>query len=165
MKNKFTKIIILIALLVVGLLAWFVSNQIRRSNEAKLQNSPAAKSQVQGMVSSNSEGGIEVVATLIDSANKDEETKDILEKYPSESNTIVKIQLTTHSGDLSSFDMASASSITDASNQSLKAASWVNTNPDSHHREGFLIFPKINQPQALKINGLGGVGERILNWK
>lgn len=153
-KEIFYKAIIIIVLIGIGLLAGILNNKIRSFKPGNQKD----------MVAYNNANGIEVTATLIGSSNNNPEVSELQKKYPLNINTLIEISLTAHEGDLKTFNLVSGSKIKDSAGQIISPAKWEETNPDSHHRAGYLIFPKINNPDILIINGLGNVTERSLKW-
>lgn len=81
-----------------------------------------------------------------------------------------KITLDTHTENLDA-DLTKTATLVADQKQEYKPESWTGDPPGGHHREGILKFPvlpagDLKKPQtfSLKINGLGGVAERIFSW-
>lgn len=80
---------------------------------------------------------------------------------------VFAIALTTHSGDLLSFDMARAARL-EVNGRDAGPGTWEITTSDSHHPEGRLTFalPSGEEIRRLRlvITGLGSVAEREFVW-
>lgn len=83
-------------------------------------------------------------------------------------NLVFDVALTTHSGDLLSFDMAGAARL-EVDGRDAGRATWELSNPDSHHAEGLLRFTagsgsKPARELTLTITNLRGVAQRTFTW-
>ncbi|MDQ7842391.1 MAG: hypothetical protein QN141_03655 [Armatimonadota bacterium] len=102
------------------------------------------------------EGGVAIEVTYDDP----EAAGDEADRY-----TVFLVALTTHSGDLSTYDMVKISELR-VGGRTFRPLRWVSTSDDSHHRSGILIFPKVpsGQPVELAIKGIAGVAARTFRW-
>lgn len=83
-------------------------------------------------------------------------------------NLVFDVALTTHSGDLLSFDMAGAARL-EVDGRDAGRATWELLKPDSHHAEGLLRFTsgsgsKPVRELTLTIINLRGVAQRTFTW-
>jgi hypothetical protein len=77
------------------------------------------------------------------------------------------VQLDTDSGDLSKYDLSRISVLRDLSGGEYQPEAWLPWNTDSSHREGLLLFHRVElsgDGVELVIRGLGGVTERSYRW-
>ncbi len=144
-KDMLFKIILIAILAGIALAAAILSNKFRGTT--------AQPANIKNTTVYNEAADIEVAATLLDGPNSQSE------------NTRIEIVLTTHQGDLSTFDMTTASQIEDSSGVKTATLKWEETSPGSHHRSGVLIFPKVKEFDKLIIKGLGDEPERVLQWQ
>lgn len=84
--------------------------------------------------------------------------------YPLDEFVLVKIQFTTHSGDLNRIDMERAAVLRrgEADDQ---PARWISLSDDSHHRTGVLIFPRRIDSGPVEITIDIGDEELALQWE
>ncbi|MBI4277098.1 MAG: hypothetical protein HY660_01475 [Armatimonadetes bacterium] len=95
-------------------------------------------------------------------------------KFRSEANIVMLLTLDTHAGDLRAFDPAKGAVLRTDRGQQVAATRWGVITEGSHHREGALLFPKVDgqgrgletdaKSVELVIRGLGDVPERVLRW-
>jgi len=85
--------------------------------------------------------------------------------YEPDRYTVFLVAFTTHSVDLSRYDMVQVSELR-AGGRTLRPLRWVSTSDDSHHRSGALIFPQVapGQPIELAIKTIAGVAVRTYRW-
>lgn len=77
-----------------------------------------------------------------------------------------EVSLDAHSGSLDD-DLLKAAEIVDEKGDIYSPVRWEGAGPGGHHREGILIFKAVQSaPQIikLKINGVGGIPERVFQW-
>ena len=99
-------------------------------------------------------GGVTVEATWL-AEGADAPDAD-LSAYPAEDFIALDVTLDTHSGDLTSIDMAQAAEMT-GGGPAVEPAAWVSVSDDSHHREGVLVFPRsgVSAPAVLTLDVSG----------
>ena len=76
------------------------------------------------------------------------------------------ITLNTHSTELT-YDLVSASFLTNESGQMVKPSNWEGDEPGGHHRKGQLFFPLFpRKPKVLNLTISGVGGESVnFNWE
>jgi len=95
-------------------------------------------------------------------------------QYGVEDNHVFAVFMTTHSGDLLTYDMMANVRLR-VGTREYAPTSWEYTSRDSHHPAGILKFPKVgpNEEQVidertttveLVFKNLAGVAERVLRW-
>ena len=94
----------------------------------------------------------------VDSADAD------MAAYPLDEFVLVKIQFTTHSGDLNRIDMERAA-VLRRGEADEQPARWISLSDDSHHRTGVLVFPR--QFESGPIDLAIDIGEEVvaLRWE
>lgn len=118
---------------------------------------PAAAAQGgAGRVQRDAAGGVEIEVTLGGPGAA---------RYEPDRYTVFLVSFTTHSGDLSRYDLVALSALR-AGGKILTPLRWVSTSDDSHHRAGALLFPKVDEgrPVELTIRNIAGVPARIFRW-
>lgn len=118
---------------------------------------PAAAQGADGRVQRDAgEGGVEIEVTL---------GGPRAAKYETDRYTVFLVAFTTHSGDLSGYDLVVLSELR-AGGKTLKAVRWVSISDDSHHRAGALVFPKVDEsrPLELRIRDIAAVPARTFRW-
>lgn len=102
------------------------------------------------------EGGVEIEVTL---------GGPRAAKYETDRYTVFLVAFTTHSGDLSGYDLVVLSELR-AGGKTLKAVRWVSISDDSHHRAGALVFPQVDEsrPLELTIRDIAAVPARTFRW-
>ena len=85
-------------------------------------------------------GGVTVEATWLTADDAGSVDAD-LSGYPPDRFVRFDVKLDTHSGDLSSIDMAQTAALSQ-DGRALKPEVWLDVDEDSHHREGVLVFPR-----------------------
>ncbi len=85
------------------------------------------------------------------------------------------VQLDTHSGDLTSYDMKRLTSLRDGQGREYAVSSWEPWDDGSHHRSGTVSFSRasLGDAAALKkmpyleivVKNIAGVPERAIRWK
>lgn len=77
------------------------------------------------------------------------------------------ITLDTHSVELN-YDLLQAVILTDDKGSSIQPIAWEGASPGGHHREGNLIFERIEPSPRwieLKMQNVGGISERSFKWE
>jgi hypothetical protein len=77
------------------------------------------------------------------------------------------VQLDTDSGDLSKYDLSRISVLRDLSGGEYQPEAWLPWSIDGSHREGLLLFHRVElggDGVELVIRGVGGVTERSYRW-
>ncbi len=85
-------------------------------------------------------GGVTVEGTWLTAKDLDGVDADVV-AFPLEKFVLVKIQFTTHSGDLNRIDMEQAA-ILRQGEAAEQPKGWISLDDDSHHRVGVLVFPR-----------------------
>jgi len=145
---------VLIGAVVFGGVYLFVS---RPSPAPEQGAAPAAASAASGSVRRDQgEGGVEIEVTY---------GGPQAARYEPDRYTVFIVAMTTHSGDLTRYDMVKVSELR-AGGRTFQPLRWVSTSDDSHHRSGVLIFPKVasGQPIELVIKTIAGAAARTFRW-
>lgn len=110
------------------------------------------------------EGGVEIEVTFVTTEYVRSVNKDAA-KYEPDKYAVFLVAMNTHSVDLSGFDMVKISELR-AGGKSLAPLRWISTSDNSHHRAGVLIFPKVDEKQAVEliIKTIAGVPARTFRW-
>ena len=77
-----------------------------------------------------------------------------------------EVQMNTHSETLEE-DMVAVSSLKDNAGRVYQATAWRGSEPGGHHREGVLVFPKLEdntESITLIIRKVANVPERTFDW-
>lgn len=77
------------------------------------------------------------------------------------------VQLDTDSSDLSKYDLSRISVLRDLGGGEYQPEAWLPWNVDSTHREGLLLFRRVDlggDGVELVVRGVGGVVERSYRW-
>ncbi len=77
---------------------------------------------------------------------------------------LVKIQFTTHSGDLNRIDMEQAA-ILRQGEAAEQPKGWISLDDDSHHRSGVLVFPRSLEVGQVELTIDIGDDELALLWE
>ncbi len=113
---------------------------------------------------SNSAGGVEVQLTRVTAAD---EVPDSVGAIDLSGGVAFTVALTTHSGDLSKYDLKQHALLR-ANGQDYPAAEGLFTRSDAHHPRGFLLFTvspnEIGSAYQVVIQDLGGAPERVLKF-
>ncbi len=122
------------------------------------------------------EGGVQVTVTYFTGAlweqvkgsqsQEDPQLVALLEKENPDKSLVFYVALNTHSGSLSSFDLAKMSTLTAGGSSGLKALRWIDVANDSHHRSGLLVFadPGSKKNLTLDIANLANASSRTFSW-
>jgi hypothetical protein len=102
------------------------------------------------------EGGVEIAVTLGGPGAA---------AYQPERYTVLLVAMTTHSGDLSVYDLRALSELR-AGGRTFRPVRWISTSDDPHHRSGVLLFPRVDARQAveLRLANIAGVPVRTFRW-
>lgn len=105
------------------------------------------------------EGAVEIEVTLVLPGSPDGA------KYGADQQTVFLLSMSTHSVDLTGYDLVKVSELT-AAGQTLKPVRWISTADNSHHRSGALLFSKVDRrtPLELRIKTIAGVPVRTFRW-
>ena len=108
-------------------------------------------------------GGVSVEGTWLTDKELDGLDTDVA-TYPLEEYVLVKIQFTTHSGDLNRIDMEEAA-ILRQGEAAEQPKGWISLGDDSHHRSGVLVFPQSLEAGQVELTIDIGDDELALLWE
>jgi len=128
-----------------------------------------ATSPAPGLTQSDSgEGGVTVEASWLTAAelDADSDLADAAAAYPIESFLLVRVRMDTHSGDLSSYDLAAGSEMVVDGGPPQAAVAWRPLGGSSHHREALLVFERPQGAASVEVTlkDLAGVARRVFRW-
>jgi hypothetical protein len=114
----------------------------------------------------NEASAIAIEATWVTAEHLAEMGADSLATYPLEEYVLVHLAFTTHSGDLSQYDLAQLSSLR-INGAEAPVEAWVSLSDDAHHREGVLVFarPTASGLAELVLRDIGGEPQRVFRWE
>ena len=125
--------------LVLALVGTFVAAACSSDGETGPDASPAPDASAE-LTQSAEAGGVTVEATWLTAGDAGSVDAD-LSTYPLDRFALFDVKLDTHSGDLSSIDMAQTAALSQ-DGRAVKPEVWLDVDEDSHHREGVLVFPR-----------------------
>ncbi len=124
----------------------------------------ATGSASEALEASNSSGGVEIQLTRVTAAD---EVPDGVGAIDLSGSVAFTVALTTHSGDLSKYDLKQHALLR-VNGQDYPAAEGLFTRSDAHHPRGFLLFTvrpnEIGSAYQVVIQDLGGAPERVLKF-
>ena len=105
------------------------------------------------------EGAVEIEVTLVAPGSPE------AVKYGAATETVFIVSMTTHTVDLTGYDLTKVSELV-AAGRIFKPMRWTSTSDDSHHRAGVLSFPKVDRSAVLelRIKTIAGVPVRVFRW-
>jgi len=115
------------------------------------------------------EGGVTVRATWVTEEYLKEKGKgDEADRYELDKNLVFYVRLDTHSVDLMDYDVIK-NTVLRADGREISPNRWLSPSDSSHHRSGFLSFPRSSTTDDAKylelvVRDLAGVSERVLRW-
>ena len=114
------------------------------------------------------EGGVTVQVTWLTAADI-EGDGDLVEAagpYDAQSYLLLRVQMDTHSGELSSYDVAAGSELAVDGGPRQVAVGWRPVSDSAHHRDGLLVFerPESASSVELVLKELAGAPERLFRW-
>jgi len=108
-------------------------------------------------------GGITVDGTWLIAESLGELDAD-LSAYPLDGFVLIEIAFTTHSGDLNKVDMEQAATLGE-DGADIRPEAWISLSDDSHHREGVLVFKRVQAEGPVEL-GLDLGDEKVsLLWE
>ena len=122
-----------------------------------------------GLTQSDSgEGGVTVQVTWLATSDFEGDA-DLVEaagSYDAQSYLLLRVQMDTHSGDLSSYDLVAGSELAVDGGPPQAAVGWRPLSDSTHHREGLLVFerPEGASSVELALNDLAGAPPRLFRW-
>lgn len=108
-------------------------------------------------------GGVAAEGTWLTAKELDGVDTDMA-PYPLDKFVLVKIQFTTHSGDLNRIDMERAAVLRQGEADE-QPVGWISLSDDSHHRAGVLVFPRSLEVGQVKLTIAIGDEELALLWE
>lgn len=116
----------------------------------------------------NGEGGVQVAAVWVTPESLETSgEEDLANKYDLNSNIVFKIEMTTHMGDLTTYQILNKARLA-VGGKTIKPARWDILSNTPHHPEGFLVFPAQTKGQIstleLNLKELNGIPNRKLIW-
>ena len=117
----------------------------------------------QGLTRVAEADGITVEATWLTEGSLRDEDAD-LGRYSLEEFVLLEVKMDTHSGDLGAIDMEGEASLSQGGAEQRPEA-WVSTSDDAHHRAGFLVFARVQDPGAAELILRIGDAELAFLWE
>jgi len=124
------------------------------------------------LTQTDSQANVEIDVTWITPDSLAELDSEKARSYGLDDYVLLKVQFTTHSGDLSRLDMTGLSAIR-AGGQEYAPQAWESISDSSHHRAGVLVFARKAPDGAsldagtveLVMKGIANVPERFFRWQ
>ena len=124
------------------------------------------------LTQSDNQGGVQIDVTWVTPETLAKLDSEKARSYGLDDYVLIKVQFTTHSGDLSRLDMAGLSAIR-VGGQEYPPRAWESISDDSHHRAGVLVFARKAPDGAsldagtveLVMKGIANVAERVFRWQ
>ena len=122
-----------------------------------------------GLTQSDSgEGGVTVEVTWLATSDFEGDA-DLVEaagSYDAQSYLLLRVQMDTHSGDLSNYDVVAGSELAVDGGPPQVPVDWRPVSDSTHHREGLLVFerPEGASSVELALNDLAGAPPRLFRW-
>ena len=124
------------------------------------------------LTQSDNQGGVQIDVTWVTPETLAKLDSDKARGYGLDDYVLIKVQFTTHSGDLSRLDMTGLSAIRVAG-QEYAPRGWESISDDSHHRAGVLVFARKAPDGAsldagtveLVMKGIANAAERVFRWQ